>query len=223
MPGVRRRRRHPDRRAARLARLARDRRRAARARADRRRARASSSSPARRGRHRRSPQTPDARGDAVAPSRDARARRRGRARRPTGPPRRRRPPAPEGGGTPPAAGLAEWPEGRTAWTVVLNSSGTREDAERLGRRAGRQGRPGRRRARLERLRVARPRLVRGLRTVPPARSDAGRSDRMMGTGAVEGRAAAAPSRQTSGTFSLNQRLGLGDPAYGTHGHEAPNR
>jgi len=30
------------------------------------------------------------------------------------------------------ADLAEWPDGRTAWTVVLNSSGTREDAERLG-------------------------------------------------------------------------------------------
>ena len=30
-----------------------------------------------------------------------------------------------------AVDLAEWPEGRTAWTVILNSSGTREDAERL--------------------------------------------------------------------------------------------
>jgi septal ring-binding cell division protein DamX len=40
---------------------------------------------------------------------------------------------PEAGGTPvPAADLAEWPQGRSAWTVVLNSSGTREDAERLG-------------------------------------------------------------------------------------------
>ena len=29
------------------------------------------------------------------------------------------------------ADLREWPEGRTAWTVILNSSGTREDAERL--------------------------------------------------------------------------------------------
>jgi SPOR domain len=32
----------------------------------------------------------------------------------------------------PAADLAEWPQGRKAWTVILNSSGTREDAERLG-------------------------------------------------------------------------------------------
>ena len=40
--------------------------------------------------------------------------------------------SPEGGASAPAADLAEWPEGRTAWTVVLNSSGTREDAERLG-------------------------------------------------------------------------------------------
>jgi hypothetical protein len=38
-------------------------------------------------------------------------------------------PEPEGGTTSP--GLAEWPEGESAWTVVLNSSGTREDAERL--------------------------------------------------------------------------------------------
>lgn len=42
-------------------------------------------------------------------------------------------PAPTTTPTPGApADLAEWPEGRTAWTVVLNSSGTREDAERLG-------------------------------------------------------------------------------------------
>ncbi len=41
-------------------------------------------------------------------------------------------PSAEGGGaTAPTADLAEWPEGRTAWTVVLNSSGTREDAERI--------------------------------------------------------------------------------------------
>jgi len=31
-----------------------------------------------------------------------------------------------------AGDLAEWPQGRTAWTVILNSSGTREDAERIG-------------------------------------------------------------------------------------------
>ena len=39
------------------------------------------------------------------------------------------PPAPAPPGAP--ADLAEWPDGRTAWTVVLNSSGTRDDAERL--------------------------------------------------------------------------------------------
>ena len=39
--------------------------------------------------------------------------------------------SPEGGASAPAAELAEWPEGKTAWTVVLNSSGTQEDAERL--------------------------------------------------------------------------------------------
>jgi hypothetical protein len=38
---------------------------------------------------------------------------------------------PQGGGTAAPADLAKWPEGRTAWTVVLNSSGTREDAERI--------------------------------------------------------------------------------------------
>ena len=38
--------------------------------------------------------------------------------------------SPEGGATP-AADLEQWPSGRTAWTVVLNSSGTREDAERI--------------------------------------------------------------------------------------------
>ena len=32
----------------------------------------------------------------------------------------------------PTADLAEWPQGRTAWTVILNSSGTRDDAERIG-------------------------------------------------------------------------------------------
>ena len=38
-------------------------------------------------------------------------------------------------------GLAEWPEGRTAWTVVLNSSGTREDAERLAGELAAKGVP----------------------------------------------------------------------------------
>ena len=37
--------------------------------------------------------------------------------------------SPEGGATSP--GLTEWPQGRTAYTIVLNSSGTRDDAERL--------------------------------------------------------------------------------------------
>ena len=41
------------------------------------------------------------------------------------------PSADGGGATAPTADLAKWPEGRTAWTVVLNSSGTREDAERI--------------------------------------------------------------------------------------------
>ena len=52
-------------------------------------------------------------------------------------------PSPEGGGTAaPAADLAEWPEGRTAWTVVLNSSGTREDAERIAGELAGKGVPG---------------------------------------------------------------------------------
>jgi len=37
--------------------------------------------------------------------------------------------SPEGGAASP--GLTPWPEGRTAYTIVLNSSGTRDDAERL--------------------------------------------------------------------------------------------
>ena len=43
------------------------------------------------------------------------------------------PPPPAATPAPPAtpAELAEWPDDRTAWTVVLNSSGTRDDAERL--------------------------------------------------------------------------------------------
>jgi len=49
---------------------------------------------------------------------------------------------PEGGTTAPAADLAEWPEGRTAWTVVLNSSGTREDAERIANELAGKGVPG---------------------------------------------------------------------------------
>jgi len=53
------------------------------------------------------------------------------------------PPAPAATPAPavPAA-PAEWPEGRTAWTVVLNSSGTREDAERLAADLVGKGVPG---------------------------------------------------------------------------------
>ena len=53
------------------------------------------------------------------------------------------PPAPAATPVPavPAA-PAEWPEGRTAWTVVLNSSGTREDAERLAADLVGKGVPG---------------------------------------------------------------------------------
>jgi len=50
--------------------------------------------------------------------------------------------SPEGGSSAPAADLAEWPEGRTAWTVVLNSSGTREDAERIAKELAGKGVPG---------------------------------------------------------------------------------
>ena len=48
---------------------------------------------------------------------------------------------PESGGASPAAGLAEWPEGKTAWTIVLNSSGTQEDAERLAGELAAKGVP----------------------------------------------------------------------------------
>jgi SPOR domain len=41
----------------------------------------------------------------------------------------------------PAADLAKWPEGVTAWTLVLNSSGTREDAERLANEIAAKGVP----------------------------------------------------------------------------------
>jgi hypothetical protein len=49
--------------------------------------------------------------------------------------------SPEGSATP-AAGLEQWPSGRTAWTVVLNSSGTREDAERIAGELAAKGVPG---------------------------------------------------------------------------------
>jgi len=49
--------------------------------------------------------------------------------------------SPEGSATP-AADLAQWPSGKTAWTVVLNSSGTREDAERIAGELAGKGVPG---------------------------------------------------------------------------------
>jgi sporulation related protein len=49
-------------------------------------------------------------------------------------------PSPEAGGAA-SPGLTEWPEGKTAWTVVLNSSGTREDAERLAGELAAKGVP----------------------------------------------------------------------------------
>lgn len=45
------------------------------------------------------------------------------------------------GGTSASPGLAEWPEGKTAWTVVLNSSGSQEDAERLAGELAAKGVP----------------------------------------------------------------------------------
>jgi len=41
----------------------------------------------------------------------------------------------------PAADLQEWPEGESAWTLVLNSSGTREDARRLADELAAKGVP----------------------------------------------------------------------------------
>lgn len=46
---------------------------------------------------------------------------------------------PKTGGASP--GLAAWPSGKTGWTVVLNSSGTREDAERLAGELATKGVP----------------------------------------------------------------------------------
>jgi SPOR domain len=45
------------------------------------------------------------------------------------------------GGASPSAGLTPWPEGKTAYTIVLNSSGTREDAERLAGEVAAKGVP----------------------------------------------------------------------------------
>lgn len=63
------------------------------------------------------------------------------------------PPPEEGGAAPtpsatpapesatPSANLATWPQGKTAWTIVLNSSGTRDDAERLATELANKGVP----------------------------------------------------------------------------------
>jgi len=48
-------------------------------------------------------------------------------------------PAPEA--SQPTANLATWPSGKSAWTVVLNSSGTRDDAERLASELANKGVP----------------------------------------------------------------------------------
>jgi SPOR domain len=48
---------------------------------------------------------------------------------------------PDAGASTPSPGLTEWPEGRTAYTIVLNSSGTREDAERLAGELAAKGVP----------------------------------------------------------------------------------
>jgi septal ring-binding cell division protein DamX len=42
----------------------------------------------------------------------------------------------------PLAKLATWPKGKTAWTVILNSSGTKDDANRLGSELAGKGIPG---------------------------------------------------------------------------------
>ena len=39
------------------------------------------------------------------------------------------------------ADLATWPSGKSAWTIVLNSSGTRDDAERLATELANKGVP----------------------------------------------------------------------------------
>ena len=73
------------------------------------------------------PQTPTPAATAAAPSATPAAGEEGGA---TPTPTTTPSASPEGNATP-AAGLEPWPSGRTAWTVVLNSSGTREDAERI--------------------------------------------------------------------------------------------
>lgn len=62
-------------------------------------------------------------------------------------------PPPEEGGVPtttatpapeaqaPTAKLATWPQGKTAWTIVLNSSGTKDDADRLAGELATKGVP----------------------------------------------------------------------------------
>jgi cell division septation protein DedD len=50
-------------------------------------------------------------------------------------------PAPQQGGAQPSPGVDTWPKGETAWTVILNSSGTREDAERIAGELAAKGIP----------------------------------------------------------------------------------
>jgi hypothetical protein len=51
-------------------------------------------------------------------------------------------PSPSPTPAPATQNLATWPQGRTAWTVILNSSGTRADAERLAGDLAGKGIPG---------------------------------------------------------------------------------
>ena len=144
MPGLRRRGRHHRGRAARLARLRGRRRRAARARADRRRAR-----------HRRALRdaegveevpvnatpTPAASAAPSATPSPAPGEEGGATPSPAPTPSTTPSATPGTGGAGPSAGLTPWPEGRTAYTIVLNSSGTREDAERLAGEVAAKGVP----------------------------------------------------------------------------------
>ena len=51
------------------------------------------------------------------------------------------PSATPGTGAATSPGLTEWPQGKTAYTVVLNSSGTRDDAERIAGELAAKGVP----------------------------------------------------------------------------------
>jgi hypothetical protein len=84
------------------------------------------------------PQTPTPAATAAAPSATPAAGEEGGA---TPTPTTTPSASPEGSATP-AADLEQWPSGRTAWTVVLNSSGTREDAERIAGELAGKGVPG---------------------------------------------------------------------------------